>query len=227
MSQRYFITGTDTNIGKTTFGCAMLAHFRKNNLSTIGLKPVATGAQLTKHGLRNDDALQLQAQTTIALRYEEINPFVYEPAISPHLALAQTQCSLSVQQVKQQIYNILALSADLILVEGVGGWFCPLNDSETFADLAKSLQLPIILVIGLRLGACNHALLTSYAIQQSGCQFAGWVANCIDPNFDNVDDYIDTFKKLIPTPFLGMIPNYRDQIVIPEQAAAQLNFACI
>lgn len=174
--RRYFVTGTDTDVGKTFMSLKLLADAGAAGLKTIAMKPVASGCVLHGEKLVNDDALQLQAAASIALPYEHVNPFAFEPAIAPHLA---SPIPLSVSSIVSALQPALSTPADIYLIEGAGGWLCPLNDTETLADLATALQCEIILVVKMQLGCLNHALLTADAIRQTGLTLAGWVPNTI------------------------------------------------
>ena len=206
MSLRYFVTGTDTEIGKTTVAAGLLHAARIRGLSTAAVKPVAAGCERTVAGLRNDDALTLMAECSPPLEYDLLNPVALEPAIAPHIAAAEAGLTLSAQQLAQACFKAFDRRADLTLVEGAGGWRVPLNDQQTLADLAIALGEPVILVVGLRLGCINHALLTAEAIAADGLQLAGWVANQVDPQMDRQQHNLDTLKALMPAPLLGVVP---------------------
>ncbi len=205
MSQKIFITGTDTHIGKTTFACSLLESLNQEGHKTIGLKPIASGCEPTPEGLRSEDALKLQKNASIQLPYELVNPVAYEPPIAPHLAAAQIHDSLSVKKLLTQCEATLKLEADFIVIEGCGGWLVPLNTKETMADFAKALDASVILVVGMRLGCINHALLTVESIQRSGVPLLGWIANCIDKEMKNLDDNIETLQQRIDSPLLGVL----------------------
>ena len=181
MSKAYFITGTSTNVGKTLVAAGLLAAAAKQGLSTLGFKPVAAGCKMTSDGLRNEDALQLLAQTNLPVSYEQLNPVALEPAIAPHIAAAEAGRRLSADRLAGFYRGVMMQRPDFTVVEGAGGWRVPLNDRETFADLAKVMQLPVVLVVGVDLGCINHALLTAEAIQRDGLILAGWVANQVVP----------------------------------------------
>lgn len=206
MSQRYFITGTDTEIGKTTIAAGLLHAARRRGLSAAAVKPVAAGCMHTADGLRNDDALTLQAECVPALDYDLLNPVALEPAIAPHIAAIEAGLELTTGQLATACFRVFDLGADLTLVEGAGGWRVPLNDTQTLADLAIELAQPVIMVVGLRLGCINHALLTAEAIAADGLQLAGWVANQVDPHMDRQLHNLDTLKNLLSAPLLGVVP---------------------
>ncbi len=209
MSPAYFITGTDTDVGKTTIAAGLLYAARQAGLSTAAGKPVASGCERGPKGLRNADALALQAQSSLPLSYEEINPIAFEPAIAPHLAAREAGVALTVQSLLLPMRRLLAKGADFTLVEGAGGWRVPLADQDNLSDLAMALDLPVILVVGVRLGCINHALLTAQAIAQDGLQLAGWVANIVDPGTSRLEENLATLAERLPAPCLGKVPRLR------------------
>lgn len=206
MGQRFFITGTDTEIGKTTIAAALLHAARLQGLSTAAVKPVAAGCDDTADGLRNEDALALQAECVPPLEYALINPVALAPPIAPHLAAREAGVELTVGALAQACRRVFEGDADLTVVEGAGGWRVPLNDTETLADLAIALQVPVIMVVGLRLGCINHALLTAEAIAADGLQLAGWVANQVDLQMERQQPNLETLKALLKAPCLGVVP---------------------
>jgi dethiobiotin synthetase len=206
MAHAYFVTGTDTEIGKTTIAAGLLHAARLRGLSTAAAKPVASGCTRTAEGLRNDDALALLAQCSLPLRYEEINPLAFEPAIAPHLAAREVGVTLNVSSLLEPVRGVLAQGADFSLVEGAGGWRVPLAGEENLSDLAIALGLPVILVIGVRLGCINHALLSAEAIERDGLTLAGWVANIVDPHTARLEENLATLAERMPAPCLGRVP---------------------
>ena len=202
----YFITGTDTDVGKTVITLGLMQYLQQQGKTVAAMKPVASGCEQTAEGLRNEDAVQLLQQSSICLDYELVNPYAFEPAIAPHIAAAQ--CGVRIEPEKiQQIYATLVEQADCVLVEGVGGWLVPLNDQLTMADLAVLLGLDAILVVGIELGCLNHALLTVAAIQSSGLKLAGWVANCLPSiQAEASSENINALKSMISEPLLGIVP---------------------
>ncbi|MFT7299806.1 MAG: dethiobiotin synthetase [Porticoccus sp.] len=215
MSSAYFVTGTGTGVGKTLVTAGLLAAARQRGMSTAGLKPVAAGCELTDEGLRNEDALALQAQTTLPISYEQVNPVALEPAIAPHIAAAEAGRRLSADRLAGVCRGVMMQRPDLTLIEGAGGWRVPLNDRETIAELAKIMQLPVILVVGLDLGCINSALLTAEAIQGDGLVLAGWVANQAVPTMDRYKENLDTLQRWVPCPMIGNVP-YRPGIEAAE-----------
>jgi dethiobiotin synthetase len=203
---KFFITGTDTDVGKTLIAVGLLEAANKMGLSTLGLKPVADGCEQTDAGLRNADALLLQQTMSVKLSYEQINPVALEPAIAPHIAAEQVGRRLLVSQLSGYCRGALMQPADFAVIEGAGGWRLPLNSVETLAGLAKELKLPVILVVGIKLGCINHALLTAEAIASDGLPLAGWVANQLQADMPCYQQNLTTLKSLIPAPCLGEIP---------------------
>ncbi|MEH6387040.1 dethiobiotin synthase [Pseudomonas profundi] len=206
MSKRYFVTGTDTEIGKTTIAAALLHSARQRGLSTAAVKPVAAGCERTAEGLRNEDALALMNECQPPLDYELINPVALEAAIAPHIAAHEEDVTLTADALSAGCKAVFERNADLTLVEGAGGWRVPLNDRQTLADLAGLLAIPVVMVVGMRLGCINHALLTAEAIKADGLVLAGWVANCVDPDMSRPDENLATLKQLIEAPCLGVVP---------------------
>jgi dethiobiotin synthetase len=205
-AKTFFITGTDTDAGKTLIATGILRHAADQGLSTLALKPIAAGCVMTPEGLRNDDALKLQQAMTLELPYEQINPVALEPAIAPHIAAGQVGKRLLVSQLEGYCRGTLMQKADLAIIEGAGGWRVPLNRVETLAGLAKALNIPVILVVGVKLGCINHALLTAEAIANDGLNLAGWVANQLDADMPCFDENLGTLKSLIHAPCLGVVP---------------------
>ncbi len=205
MANGYFITGTDTDVGKTWISLALTEIFKQQNKNVGVMKPISAGCQQTEDGLRNDDASQLQKISNVTLDYQTINPYAFEPAIAPHIAAAETGTRIDLETIYQSYLKIAAQS-DLVIVEGAGGWRVPLNDFQSISDLAKRLQLPVVLVVGMKLGCISHALLTVDAIRSTGLPLAGWVANEITPRMDALAANIATLKEQIDAPLLGHIP---------------------
>lgn len=201
-SKGYFVTGTDTGIGKTRFSCQLITKLQKENLRTIPMKPVASGAHATPDGFRNQDALDLIAACGESIPYEWVNPYLFEPAIAPHIAAAEVGVHISLDQIRNAFAQ-LSVQADRVVVEGAGGLLVPLNDEETIADLARLLRLPLILVVGMRLGCLNQALLSLEHIERLGLPFTGWVANFLDPDFSRPEQNLQSLTRRIPAPLLA------------------------
>jgi dethiobiotin synthetase len=205
MSLKIFVTGTDTDVGKTYISTGILKAFNKVHYSTLGIKPVASGCTLQDGILKNSDAIALQTASSIKLTYNEINPFALEPAIAPHIAAQQINYKLSVKVLKEKTAFALQHPADICVVEGAGGWYVPLNDQETIADFVKSVNLRVILVVGIRLGCLNHAILTLRAIQQYSIPVIGWIANTTNPHMKEYYENIATLKTWLTVPHLGTV----------------------
>lgn len=221
MRHVYFVTGTDTGAGKTLVAAALLVAAGRRGLRTVGVKPVASGCDRVAGELRNDDALVLARAMSESLAYELVNPVALEPAIAPHIALAEAGLSLSAADLAARCRPALATAADFAVVEGAGGWRVPLNEHETLADTAAALALPVILVVAMRLGCINHALLSAEAIRHDGLRLAAWVANYADPAMGRPAENLATLKQWLPAPLIGTIPALNSPA--PEQAADWLN----
>lgn len=203
----YFVTGTDTSVGKTLVSAALLCAARHQGRRTLAMKPVASGCEQTSDGLRNEDALMLMAAMTESLSYEQVNPIALEPAIAPHVAAAQAGRQVSVQRLVGFCRGLQLRSADLLLIEGAGGWRVPLNDRETYAGVPVALDLPVIMVVPLQLGCINHALLTAEAIRADGLRVAGWVANRpTTAVMANESETLAYLRSHIGAPCLGVLP---------------------
>lgn len=202
MAQAYFITGTDTEIGKTHATCALLRTAAQQGLRAVGLKPVAAGTDTAGH---NEDVLRLMAASNVSLPERTVNPWLLNEPLSPHIAARQAGIEITTDPILSS-FSAAKEAADLILIEGVGGIYAPLSDTLSQPDLIQALDIPVILVIGLRLGCLNHAMLTATAIKQHGLRFAGWIGNQIDPTFQALDDNLSTLEARLATPCLGILP---------------------
>jgi dethiobiotin synthetase len=205
MSGGVFITGTDTGIGKTLVAATLLAALNANNGRAVGMKPIASGCDRTAHGLRNDDAERLIAQSAGTSDYALVNPYALADPIAPHLAAADSGTQIRLAPILAA-FATLSTNFDHVVVEGVGGWAVPLAPALMQADLVRALELPVILVVGLRLGCINHALLSARAIVADGCKFLGWIGNGIDPQMPRLDDNIATLRERLSVPCLGVLP---------------------
>ncbi|MDD2659669.1 MAG: dethiobiotin synthase [Methylococcales bacterium] len=210
MEQGYFITGTDTNAGKTWATIALMRYFRRQGKTVAGMKPVAAGcsfpcpaSERRDDWLKNEDALLIQENASLPIDYDLINPYAYQLPVSPHIAGIDNPVKMA--KIVES-FNVLKELAEIVLVEGAGGWFTPLNDSEDISDLAKALALPVILVVAIRLGCINHAKLTWQAIQNLSIPCAGWIAVCVDPGMLKSDENIHTIKTALNVPLLGVLP---------------------
>ncbi len=199
-----FVTGTDTEVGKTFVSCALLDMLKRQGVRTAAMKPVASGAKKINDHYVNDDALSLQQGASIDAPYVQVNPFVFPEAIAPHIAAAQVGVEIDFETIKQS-FQALAEQSDFILVEGVGGWLAPLNRQQTVADLALEMELPVLLVVGLRLGCINHTLLSASAIEQSGATLLGWIANKVQGNYPCVDENIEAIAQWLDAPLLATL----------------------
>lgn len=200
----FFVTGTDTGVGKTLICCALLHRFAAAGKTVIGMKPVACGAVRGATGLVNDDVVLLRAASNVDASPARVNPYCFEPPIAPHLAAEQAGAVIKLQIILDS-YRDLSATADIVIVEGVGGFCVPLNRGEDSAELARRLGLPVILVVGIRLGCLNHALLTAHSIRAKGLTLAGWVANRIDPAMAAVERNVAALAERLPAPLLGDI----------------------
>jgi dethiobiotin synthetase len=207
MTRAYFIAGTDTGVGKTLVACALLRAARAGGLTTAAIKPVAAGCDRTPFGWRNQDALRLQRAASLSLAYEQVNPVALPLAIAPHLAAAAAGWILTAADLAESCAQVLALGADFTLIEGAGGWRAPLGDRETLADIPRLLAVPVILVVAMRLGCLNHALLSAEAIRRDGLELAGWVANHTDAEvMSHYRENRETLEARLGCPLLGEIP---------------------
>lgn len=205
MIKKWFVTGTDTEVGKTIASCALLQAANTAGYRSVGYKPVASGSEMTPEGIRNSDALALQRNSSVKLPYEEINPLAFLEPTSPHIISAEEQRPITFSAMSEGLKNLTG-KADWVQVEGAGGWFTPLSDTTTFAEWAISEQLPVILVVGVKLGCINHAMLTVQAVLAAGLPLAGWIANGVQPAGKRHAEYLATLKQRLPAPLLGEIP---------------------
>ena len=204
-----FVTGTDTGIGKTFASVALLRALRARGLRASGMKPVASGCEATPAGMRNEDAEALLAASEPAPAYADCNPHAFEPAIAPHLAAREAGVEIALAPVRDA-YRRIAAATDRVVVEGVGGWAVPLSSTLMQVDLVRALELPVVLVVGLRLGCLNHAVLSARAIAADGCRLAGWIANRIDPAMERAEENLAELRTRIGAPLLGVLPYARD-----------------
>lgn len=219
MPTGYFITGTDTECGKTEITLGLMQLLQDHGRSVLGMKPVASGAQPTNEGLRNQDARRIQQQSSIQVAYSLINPFAFAPPIAPHLAAGQAGVEIRFARILD-CYQQLSAKTELVMVEGVGGWRVPLGSDGDLSDLAKAMGLPVILVIAVRLGCINHALLTVESIQSKELNLAGWVATIMDPDMLELQANLATLRRSIAAPCIGVVPHM--QPVSTQTIAADL-----
>ena len=216
MKNAYFLTGTDTDVGKTYVTCALLERARQSGLSAVGLKPVAAGTDATGD---NEDVLKLRATSSVQLPADIVNPYCFAPAIAPHIAAAEAGVIIDFSCIAQTV-DVARQHADWVIVEGAGGFCVPLGVDRKIADLAVALKLPVILVVGMRLGCLNHALLTAEAIAARSLPLAGWVANCLSPEMPRLAENLATLDSMMPAPRLGLLPFA--PAAKPETVAAHL-----
>ncbi|MBT0724482.1 ATP-dependent dethiobiotin synthetase BioD [Rosenbergiella sp. S61] len=215
MSHTYFLTGTDTDVGKTLVSAALLQAAGRAGFSTAGYKPVASGSEWTAEGLRNRDALVLQRYSNVDLPYTSVNPLTFEQPTSPHIASQREGKPISFPLLDAGLAH-LQTQADWVLVEGAGGWFTPLTEQQDYGEWVIAQQLSVILVVGMKLGCINHALLTQAAIQQAGLDLVGWVANSLSPEPHEYAAYCTYLTKHIKAPLLGEIPFLSDAEPLDE-----------
>lgn len=200
----YFVTGTDTGIGKTFVACSLLRAFAARGLKVVGMKPVASGAAPRGNDLVHDDVERLIAASNVTAPREHINPYCFTPAIAPHIAAAEAGMRIDLEHVAR-CFNALAARADLVIVEGIGGFRVPLGSGSDTAQLAARLALPVVLVVGMRLGCLNHALLTADAISGRGLALRGWVANHVDPQMAAADENVRALETLLNAPLIARV----------------------
>jgi len=213
MSQGVYVTGTDTGIGKTVASCALLHALRAGGMRAVGMKPVASGCELSDGGLRNADALALQSASDPRPDYTDLNPYALPLPLAPELAARDAGITIALEPLRGAHARLLAQS-DVVVIEGVGGWAAPLSSTLDQADLVLALDLPVLLVVGLRLGCLNHAYLSARAIAADGCRLLGWIAMDIDPGMARSDDNFALLEHRLPAPCWGRLPHR----VLPDPA---------
>jgi len=218
-----FVAGTDTGVGKTFVSTGLARAAVADGRPLAVMKPVAAGADATPAGLRNDDALALIDAARSTAAYEDVNPYCLPLAASPHIAAAAAGLRIE-PAVVQRAAQRLAAAGEWLLVEGAGGWFAPIGERETMADVARALGLPVLLVVGLRLGCLNHALLTHEAIRRDGLRFAGWIGNAIDPGLTHADANLAWLRQRFGEPF-ALVPWQGGGTASREDAATRLTTA--
>ena len=216
----FFITGTDTDVGKTEVAAGLLEAANQKGLRTGAIKPVAAGCEDRGDGPQNNDAIKLQALANVDLSYQQVNPVALDLPMAPHIAAQEQGKVLSANRLTGFCRGVTMLPMDFLVIEGAGGWRVPINKRETMADIPKQLNADVILVVGTRLGCINHALLTAQAIRQDGLKIAGWVANILDTEMLRIDENIDTLKHMLIEPCLGVVPRLSE--ITPQQVAAHL-----
>lgn len=223
MSHGFFVTGTDTNVGKTLIAGALLHGFAASGLRAVGMKPVAAGCERGADGLRCEDVKFLRSAGNVSAPPGLVRPYAFEPAVAPHIAAARAGVEIDLSRILAA-FGQLSQDADVVVVEGVGGFRVPLNASQDTADLARQLGLPVVLVVGMRLGCLSHALLTAQAIESAGLPLAGWVANRIDPEMAVFEENLAALEQRLGAPLLGAVPHLKkidlchvqDCIILPS-----------
>lgn len=221
-----FVTGTDTEVGKTFVAAALVRGLASLGVRTAVMKPVASGGVPTSQGLQSEDALALQRASNVRSPLGLVNPYCFAPAISPHIAAQEAGVAIEITRIAA-VFQALAAEADAVVVEGAGGWLAPINPAQTMADIAVALSLPVVLVVGLRLGCLNHALLTRQAIHASGARFAGWIGNQISPAMPRLAENLATLESFLGSP-LAVVPYIspeQPQPLVLREAAQRLMLA--
>ena len=216
MTRGYFVTGTDTGVGKTRVSLGLMRLLQSQGHVVTGMKPVASGCDSTQAGLVSSDALRLQAQASFTVPYHQVNPYAFEAAIAPHLAARALGIKIEIEVIKAALASVTE-AADRVVVEGVGGWMVPISATRTMADVAAAVGLPVVLVVAVRLGCLNHALLTAAAIEAADVQFGGWVANRLDPACDAADETVTALRERLAAPFLGELDYAADESAAADQ----------
>lgn len=213
MVRGWFVTGTDTGVGKTRAARALLTAAARGGRHAVGMKPIASGCRPAPEGLRSEDAETLMQAANVAAAYADVNPYAFAPAVSPHLAARAAGVTIRLDVIRECFVRLAGL-AEYVVAEGAGGWYTPVGDEHTMADVARTLELPVVLVVGMRLGCLNHALLTQAAIERSDLSFAGWIANCLDPTMERFEENLATLESRLRAPLLTVLP-YAMEILSP------------
>jgi dethiobiotin synthetase len=216
MTRGYFVTGTDTGVGKTRISLGLMHLLQSQGHVVTGMKPVASGCHSTPAGLVSHDALQLQARASFTVPYHQVNPYAFEPAIAPHLAARASGVKIELEVIKEALAGVTE-AADRVVVEGVGGWMVPISATRTMADVAAAIGLPVVMVVGVRLGCINHALLTAAAIEAADVQFGGWIANRLDPACEAAEETVAALRERLAALCLGEVDYGADEHSVAEQ----------
>ncbi|MDC8831771.1 dethiobiotin synthase [Alteromonas gilva] len=206
MTRTYFITGTDTEVGKTYVSCQLLTAAAKAGKTAVGYKPVAAGCEWRDGAWQNEDALAFLQASNVAVTLNEVNPVALQPAIAPHIAAQQAGVEISEQLIKDGLARLQARQPDVVIMEGAGGWRLPLGNDRFLSHVVQDLALEVIVVVGMRLGCLNHALLTAEAIQADGLKVKGWIANQLCDAMPCFDENLATLERLMPAPHLATVP---------------------
>jgi len=205
MINTYFITGTDTGIGKTFITCSLLSFLKSKNLKVVGLKPISAGVQIFNKQKLNEDVFLLKKYSNIELDYKDINYYSFDKPVSPHIVTAQENCPINFDLIKDNIKEIQS-KADVVLIEGAGGYQVPIDVERRMSDLISYIDVPVILVVGVRLGCLNHTLLTYEAIKAKHNKIFGWIANIIEEDMLCINENINYLKENISEPCIGIVP---------------------
>jgi dethiobiotin synthetase len=216
MTRGVFVTAIDTDAGKTVVSTGLVGALRKAAQTVAVMKPVASGCERTAQGLRNDDAQRLIAASALSVPYELVNPYAFEPPVAPHIAAQSGGVEIEIAVIESAFAQLQEM-ADSVVVEGVGGWMVPINSTQTMADVARVLDLPVVLVVAIRLGCLNHALLTAAAIRRSGLVLSGWVANRLDSDCARVEENIAALRERLDAPLLADLPLETDEATLLQR----------
>lgn len=219
-----FVTGTDTGVGKTVIAAALVRALVRSGLQVAAMKPVAAGAEPSASGLRNEDALRLIGAANVAAPYECVNPYCFAAPIAPHIAARETHARIDIAHLKA-CFLTLAAASDCVIVEGAGGWLTPIGDGQTMADVARSLELPVVLVVALKLGCLNHAALTARALGAHAAGCAGWIGNSVLSDFAQQAANIATLEQILKMPAAAIVPfasQHPQELELPAPAATLL-----
>ncbi|VAW77281.1 Dethiobiotin synthetase [hydrothermal vent metagenome] len=216
MSRGVFVTAIDTDAGKTVVSTGLVGAWQAAGKSVAVMKPVASGCEVTPEGLRNEDAQRLMTASTLSLPYQQVNPYAFEAPVAPHIAADSEGIEIEMPVI-QSAFAQLQKTADRIVVEGVGGWRVPINATQTMADVAQALELPVVLVVAIRLGCLNHALLTAEAIERCGLPLCGWVANRLDRDCLQVEENINALKERLDAPLLVDLPRENNETALMQR----------
>ena len=206
MKQHYFVTGTDTDVGKTVCCAALLQSAQQQGFSTLAYKPIAAGCEVTEQGLRNEDALILQKNSNVQVNYDLINPVSFKDPIAPHIAAALENQPISTDVISHGMLQLKQQQANVLIIEGAGGWHLPINNEQLLSQWVKEQQLSVILVVGMKLGCLNHAMLTYQAIINDGLKVTGWIANQLSEQMPFYAQNLQWLKQKIDAPLIAEIP---------------------
>jgi dethiobiotin synthetase len=221
MATGYYVTGTDTGVGKTLASVTLLHALQAQGRRAVGMKPVASGSTQGPEGWRNEDALALQAASKPMPEYAHVNPYALPAPTAPQIAAAKAQVDVRLE-VLLEAYAALAAHADVVVVEGVGGWLAPFAHGLEQSELARALKLPVILVVGMKLGCLNHARLSERAIRADGLELTGWIGNHVLPDLEYASEYAVLLREALSAPCLGLLPH--DQVRDPSRFTRKLRF---